>query len=137
MQSKLKAVLLVPLAAALILFGCTTAGSPRRSLDELRSALLEHDAERAVRYIDVDSIVDCMARDIIERYEKKAGSPLGLAGVLVGKQAAALAMPYIKEAVRKEIREAIASSGETGYFHDIRRASVWYLDIEVAGDRRW
>ena len=142
MQSRRKVVLLPPhlitvcllLAMLAMLFGCTTVGSPRRSLDELRSALLEHDAERAVRYIDVNSIVDCMARDIFEKYEKKADNPLALAGVLVGRQAAALAMPAIKEAVRKELKEAIASSGESGYFHDIRKASVWYLNIEVAGD---
>jgi len=128
--------MLLPLLGVVLamLVGCTTAGSPRHSLGELRSALLAHDAERAVRYIDVESIVDCMARDMFERYEKKAESPLALAGVLVGRQAAALVMPVIKEAVRKELMEAIASSGETGYFHDIRRASVWYLNIEVSGE---
>jgi hypothetical protein len=135
MKSSIRnAALLLPLFAALLLAGCTTAGSPRRSLDDLRSALLAHDAERAVRYIDVDSIVDCMARDVFEKYEKKADDPLALAGLLVGRQAAALVMPAIKEVIRKELREAIASSGESGYFHDIRRASVWYLNIEVTGD---
>jgi hypothetical protein len=135
MEWKRKAMLLSLLGVVLTMFfGCATAGSPRRSLDELRSALLAHDAERAVRYIDLDSVVDCMARDIFERYEKKADSPLALAGVLVGRQAAALVMPAIKEAVRKELMEAIASSGDTGYFHDIKRASVWYLNIEVSGE---
>ena len=87
-----------------------------------------------MQYIDVDSVVDCMARDTFDRYEKKADNPMALAGIALGRQAAAIVMPAIKEALRRELKEAIASSGESGYFHDIKRASVWYLNIEVTGD---
>ena len=87
-----------------------------------------------MQYIDVDSVVDCMARDTFDRYEKKADNPMALAGIALGRQAAAIVMPAIKEALRRELKEAIASSGESGYFHDIKRASVWYLNIEVTGE---
>ena len=54
--------------------------------------------------------------------------------VMAGRQAAAVIMPEIKDLVRKQLKEAITSSDEAGYFRDIRRASVWYLNIAVEGD---
>jgi hypothetical protein len=134
MPSKHATICLVTLTLLALLSGCTRAGTPRRSLAELRSALLEHDGERAVRYIDVDSIVDSMARDTFEKMEKKADNPLYAAGLLAGRQAAALAMPAVKGLLRKELKAAIASSGESGYFHDIERSSVWYLNIAVTDE---
>jgi hypothetical protein len=125
-------MLLIPLFLAS--FGCTTAGTPRRSLDELRTALLDHDAKRALQYIDVDSVVDCLVRDVFLKYETKAGNPLEAFGVGVGRQAAAFLMPQIKEMARQQLERAITSSDQAGYFRDIRRASVWYLNITVDGD---
>ena len=117
-----------------LLSGCTLSNTPRRSLSELRTALLDHDAERAFRYIDTDSVVECLARDIFLKYEKKANNPLEVLGLMAGRQAASAMMPGIKDLVRKQLREAITSSDEAGYFQDIRRASVWYLNIDVEGD---
>ena len=117
-----------------LLAGCTLANTPRRSLSELRTALLDHDAERAFRYIDTDSVVEGLVRDILLKYEKKADSPLEALGLMAGRQAASAMMPQIKDLARKQLKEAITSSDEAGYFQDIRRASVWYLNIDVEGD---
>ena len=135
MPRKLSLLFIVgPLAWVFLLAGCTLADTPRRSLAELRTALLDHDAERALRYIDTDSVVDCLARDVFLKYEKKADTPLEALGAAAGRQAAALMLPEIKKLVRKQLEEAIASSDEEGYFEDIRKASVWYLNIRVEGD---
>jgi len=123
-----------PLLCVSLLAGCTLANTPRRSLSELRTALLDHDAERALRYIDMDSVVECLVRDIFLKYEKKADNPLEALGVAAGRQATALILPEIKNLVGKQLKEAIASSDEAGYFEDIRKASVWYLSIRVEGD---
>ncbi len=117
----------------LVLPGCTLSDTPRRSLSELRTALLDHDAERAFRYIDTDRVVECLVRDTFLKYEKKADSPLEALGLMAGRQAASIMMPGIKDLVRKQLKEAITSSDEAGYFQDIRRASVWYLTIDVEG----
>ena len=114
--------------------GCTLDGTPRRSLSELRTALLNRDADRALRYVDLDSVVDCAARDISRRYEANADSPLEMLGVRAGREAAKALMPGIKALVRSQIRNAIASSDQWGYFDDIRKASVWYLNVRVEGD---
>ncbi len=117
-----------------LLPACTLADTPRRSLSELRTALLDHDAERAFRYIDTDSVVECLVRDILLKYEKKADSPLEALGVMAGRQAASAMMPGIKDLARRQLKEAITSSDQAGYFQDIRRSSVWYLTIDVEGD---
>jgi len=114
--------------------GCAFGNTPRRSLSELRTALLNHDADRALRYIDVDSVVGCMAQDMFQRYEAKADNPMEALGIRVGKEAAAIIMPEVKELLREQLRRAITSSDEWGYFRDITRASVWYLNIRVEGD---
>jgi len=95
---------------------------------------LDHDADRALRYIDTDRVVDCLVRDIFLKYEKKADNPLGALGTIAGRQAASVMMPEIRDLVRKELKKAITSSDEAGYFQDIKRASVWYLNITVEGD---
>ena len=136
MKPKRRCVLFLALLLLWIppLLGCTLSNTPRRSLSELRTALLDHDAEQALRYIDTDSVVDCLVRDIFRNYEKKADNPLGALGLMAARQAASALMPGIKDLVRKQLRDAITSSDEAGYFQDIRRASVWYLNIDVEGD---
>ena len=133
-QKVTASILALLLLGTLLSAGCTLDNTPRRSLSELRSALLSHDADRALRYIDVDRVVDCMARDMFQRYEAKADNPLEALGIRAGKEAAAIIMPQVKEQLREQLRKAITSSGEGGYFRDIRRASVWYLNIHVEGD---
>jgi hypothetical protein len=120
--------------AVLVLTGCTLDGTPRRSLSELRAALLNRDADRALQYVDLDSVVDFAAKDISLRYETKAVRPLEILGIEAGKEAAKVLMPGIKALVRKQIRNAITSSDQWGYFDEIRRASVWYLNVTVEGD---
>jgi hypothetical protein len=127
-------VFLALIAAAFAPVGCTLSDTPRRSLAELRSALLDHDADRALRYVDVDSIVECVARDILLKYEARSEDPLEQAGVRIGREVSRLLMPGAKAIARKRIREAIASVDQWGYFDDIRRSSVWYLAVDVDGD---
>jgi len=114
--------------------GCTLSNTPRRSLSEFREALLCHDADRALRYIDVDRVVDSMAKEMLRKYEVKANTPLEALGVMMGKEVAETMMPEVRALIREQLWQAIASPTEGGFFRDIRRASVWYLTIQVEGD---
>ncbi len=114
---------------------CAMSHTPRHALSELRDALLHHDSDRALRYVDVDSIVDHLVNDLIQKYETKADTPLETAGVRAGRAAADFLMPGIKAVTRSQVRAAIASDDQWGYFEDIRRSSVWYLRITAEGDR--
>ncbi len=113
--------------------GCTLSNTPRRSLDELRTALLNHDADTAFRYVDVDSIVRCMVRDIFTKYESKADDPLTILGINAGRQVAGLLMPIVAELARNRVRAAILSPDEGGYFDYVKKGSVWYLEIATDG----
>jgi hypothetical protein len=128
-----------PLVLLLLIFtvsgGCTSSDSPRRSLSELRTALLNHDADTALRYIDVDSVVEGVVRDIFLKYESKADNPVAMLGLQAGKEVAHAVMPGLRAIARRQVRAAIMSDDEWGYFKDIRKASVWYLNITVDGDR--
>jgi hypothetical protein len=114
--------------------GCAFKDTPRHSLSELRAALLNRDADAAMRYIDVDSVVECMVSDIFLKHEGKAGSPLEKLGIAAGKGAANIIMPAAKALVRMQVKAAISSHEDSGYFQQIRRASVWYLNITRDGD---
>jgi hypothetical protein len=116
------------------LVGCTLSNTPRRSLSELRIALLNHDADTALRYVDVDSVVDALVRDVFRKHEAKMDNPIAKLGIKAGKEAADVVMPGLVAITRWQLRTAITSDDQWGYFEDIKKSSVWYLNIEVEGD---
>ncbi|OPY70106.1 MAG: hypothetical protein A4E57_00746 [Syntrophorhabdaceae bacterium PtaU1.Bin034] len=133
-RKKVLILFAVMLVAFFLSIGCTVRNSPRHSLSELRTALLNHDADAALRYLDVDSIVDCLVRDIFLKYESGSDDPLQAFGIKAGREATKLMMPGIKGLIRHQVRQAITSDDQFGYFDYIRRASVWYLNVTVEGD---
>jgi multidrug efflux pump subunit AcrA (membrane-fusion protein) len=131
---KKSSLLILLLLCVLAATGCTLANTPRRSLSELRTALLNHDADAALRYVDVDSIVENMVRDIFLKYEAKSDDPLALLGIEAGRQVAKALMPGVKELAKNRVKAAITSPDEGGYFEYVKKGSVWYVDIAADGD---
>jgi hypothetical protein len=125
---------IVLLISMVLMSACTLKGTPRYSLAELKTALLNHDAGEAFKYVDVDSIVEHMVNDMFAQRESWSKTTLDAFGVAIGRGIASALLPEAKQLIRKEVRGAIESGGETGYFEQIRRASVWYLTIEEEGD---
>lgn len=115
--------------------GCTASGAPRESLSRLRTALLNHDADTALRYIDVDSITDHLAEDLLNRCETSDDVLLSL-GIGMGRNIQPLLLPIIRETIRKQVRRAISSTEENAYFGYIRKAHVFYLNVTMEGDDR-
>lgn len=132
-MQKITAVILV--AVLSILSGCALPGTPRDSLVRLRTALLNHDADAALHYIDVDSITDHLAEDVLDRYDAY-GDPLTSLGLAVGRNMQPFLLPLVKEAVRKQVKRAISSTDDSGYFSYIRKAHVFYLNVTMEGDDR-
>jgi hypothetical protein len=115
--------------------GCALRDTPRHSLAEFRTALLNRDAETALRYVDTDSIVELWVKDLfLKQEEASSDNPLALLGVRAGKGVANALMPGMKAMAKRQLKAAIASEDQWGYFNDIRKASVWYLSIHVDGD---
>ncbi len=117
-----------------LLLACTVKNTPRHSLSQLRTALLNHDADDALRYLDLDSIVDAMIRDKFAKYEEKAEDPLQVMGVRAGREVVKILSPGLKGLLRAQVRSAITSPDEMGYFDYIRKSSVWYLNIRIDGE---
>jgi hypothetical protein len=121
--------------SALMLWSCTLKGTPRDSLSLLRTALLNHDADEAMKYIDVDSIVDHLVQERLERRAARAKSPSDALRLEAEKSIASATLPYAKELLARQVRKEIESGGESDYFDYIRKGSVWYLTIDDKGER--
>ncbi|HAR95663.1 MAG TPA: hypothetical protein DCR97_06845 [Deltaproteobacteria bacterium] len=132
----LKRIVLSILAVIVLIGGgCATTGTPRESLSQLRSALLNHDAETALRYIDVDSITDHLVDDILNGYGTSDEALTSL-GIGVGRNLQPLLLPLVTEAIRKQLRKAISSTEDNPYFGSIRKAHIFYLNVTVEEDGR-
>ncbi|HME41655.1 MAG TPA: hypothetical protein VKF36_01100 [Syntrophorhabdales bacterium] len=122
------------LASFCLLSACAIPSTPRHSLAELRNALLNHDADAALKYVDVESIVDHMVEDAFRAQESSAKAELDPLGLAVGRFVASAMLPQAKALIRKGVRAAIESDDQLGYFSSIKKASVWYLTIEEKGN---
>ena len=94
-----KTLSMVILALFCVSAGCALPGTPRDSLSRLRTALLNHDADGALRYLDVDSITEHLAEDLLNRYDS-SGDELTSLGVRAGRTLGPLLLPVVREAVR-------------------------------------
>jgi hypothetical protein len=131
--AEMKKIVLVVALLLLMDHGCATyTGTPRHALSQLREAILNHDPDTALTYIDLDRVVENMVETGLRGHE--ATSDTQSLGLAAAKKAAPFMLPLVKELVRRQLRLAITASEETGYFSSIRKASVWYLDIVVEGD---
>jgi hypothetical protein len=122
------------LTSLCLLSACTLQGSPRHSLGELRTALLNHDADAALKYVDVDSIVAHMVEDTFQAKESGAKTDLDALGLALGRALSSAMLPQTTSLIRKGVRAAIESDDQLGYFSSIRKASAWYFTIEEKGD---
>jgi hypothetical protein len=126
--------LIALLVSCCIFSSCALQGTPRHSLDELRSALLNHDADAALKYIDVDSVVAHLAEDTFKAKESSAKTDLDALGLALGRAIGSSILPQITPIIRKGVIAAIASDDQLGYFSSIKKSSVWYLSIDEKGD---
>ena len=126
------------LAAALLsLFlasACALQGTPRHSLGELRNALLAHNAEDALKYVDIESVVDHIIEDTFLSKESGIKTNSNALGLALGRSIASALLPQARTLIRKAVYAAIESDDQLGYFSQIRKASVWYFSIEEKGD---
>ncbi len=122
--------LIAVVSCVVLLAACTLSGTPRRSLAELKTALVNHDSGEALKYIDVDSIVEHLVDDMLTRRESRNRTGADALGTALGKGIASALLPQAKDLVRKQVRAAIESEDQAGYFEQIRRASVWYFSID-------
>lgn len=111
--------------------------TPRYSLYWFKKAILERDAESALKYLDTDSIVDNMAKDMSgEEDKEKAQSKDQSKGSMknIGKDIIMQNLPAIKEQLREQLKSAIISYNDRTILDNLNKASVFGLQITMEGD---
>jgi hypothetical protein len=130
-------VTLCILAVALSLSFIFIRETPRYSLYWFKKAILEHDAEGALKYLDTDSIVDNMVKDMSggedkEKAKSKNQSDDSMKNI--GKDIIMQNLPAIKVQLREQLKSAIISYKNRAALDNLNNASVFGLRITMEGD---
>jgi len=114
-----------------------TKATPRYSLYWFKRAILKHDAEEALKYIDIDSVLDNMVKDMSDRPDgekaqtkNESKKPMKNIGQEVIRQN----LPAIKEQLREQLKSAIISYNDRGALDKLNKASIFGLRIATEGD---
>jgi hypothetical protein len=107
--------------------------TPRYSLYQLKSALENHDPERALLFIDIDSIVDNLLRDALLKQDPAPKNEWEKMGQNFGKSLALMMAPAMKETLKSRFKSAIASVDEKNDLQKIKSAGLWDGEITVSG----
>lgn len=111
--------------------------TPRYSLYWFKKAILEHDAESALKYLDTDSIVDNMVKDMsAEEGKKKAQQKDQSEGSMknIGKDIIMQNLPAIKAQLQEQLKSAIISYNNKAVLDNLNKASVLGLRITMEGN---
>ena len=107
--------------------------TPRYSLYQLRSALENHDPESALLFIDIDSIVDNLLRDALQKQDVSPKNQWEQAGSDLGKGLVLMMAPAMKESLKSQFKSAIASTDDKIDLQKIKSVGLWDADIAVNG----
>jgi hypothetical protein len=111
--------------------------TPRYSLYWFKRAILDRDAESALKYLDTDSIVDNMVKDMSggddkEKTQSKDSSKGSMKNI--GKDVIMQNLPAIKTQLREQLKSAIISYNDRTVLNNLNKASVFGLQITMEGD---
>lgn len=138
---KKRLILLSSILSILIISGFagffSLYNTPRYSLYWFKKAILEHDAESALKYLDIDSIVDNMVKDTFDKQEQQQeqGKHQPAAPMKnIGKDIIMQNLPAIKKQLREQLESAILSYNDEAALDNLRKASVLGLVITMDGN---
>ena len=113
--------------------------TPRYSLYWFKKAILDHDAESALKYLDIDRIVDNMVQEMSggedkdkEKIQPKDPSKESMRNI--GKAVIMQNLPAIKTQLREQLKSAIVSYSDRTVLDNLNKASVFGLQIAMEGD---
>lgn len=111
--------------------------TPRYSLYWFKKAILERDAESALKYLDIDRIVDSMVKDMSGEGDKEITHPKNQSESSmknIGKDVIMQNLPAIKAQLREQLKSAIISYNNRTVLDNLNKASVFGLRITMKGD---
>lgn len=124
---------LILLAVFAFLYARTT---PYYSLHMLKKGIVNRDARQVLRYLDTDSILDSMAKDVFAQMDKKepARNKFEEHMRAAGKDLAAQLLPQLKAQMGESITNLLLSYNDEQLFGNLQRATVFALSITTHGN---
>ncbi len=114
--------------------------TPTYSLFMLKRAIIDHDAEKAMRYIDTDRIVDRIVADTFSADETSGPTGHNRWQTMmrkVGKEAIIQNLPAIKVQLREQLKSMIHSYNDETILAYLNKATVFAIPITVDGDKAY
>ena len=111
--------------------------TPRYSLYRFKKAILNHDAEQALNYLDVDTIIDNMVKDSFGDPDKQntgSGNKPDTSRKNVGREIIMQNLATIKTQLREQLKSAIVSYDDRSALETLSKASIFGLKITMEGD---
>lgn len=110
-------------------------GTPQYSLYQFRKSIENHDADSALKYLDIDSVVDNMMQDLIKEQEvKHPSSPAESFGNNFAKGLMTMMIPAMKEALKGQIKAGITTpSDKKTPVSGIQKGSFSDFEIKTEG----
>jgi hypothetical protein len=111
--------------------------TPRYSLYWFKKAILDHNAEDALKYLDINSIVDNMVKEMSGENDTKGGEPKDKperSTRNIGRDVIMQNLPAIKEQLREQLKSAIDSYNDKTALDNLSKASVFGLQITMEGN---
>ncbi len=111
-------------------------GTPYYSLYMLKKALVNRDAKGVLKYLDTDSILDNMAKDVFARMEKKepARNKFEESMQGIGKDVAAQLLPQLKKQMGEAITNLLLSYGDDESIGKLKKTTIFGLSVTVEGN---
>jgi hypothetical protein len=136
-----KFILFSSILITIIIFGVAgflaIHNTPRYSLYWFKKAILDHNAEGALKYLDIDSIVDNMVKDIFDKPEEqmeRAKNQPEASMKNIGKDIVMQNLPTMKKQLKEQLESAILSFNDEAALDNLRKANVLGLVITMEGD---
>ena len=102
------------LAGLLVAVYVYVKGTPQYSLYQFKKSVQNHDSETAFKYLDIDSLVDNLANDVMNAKDiNTPSSPGEELGQGLAKGLMTMMLPTLKEAMKSQIKTSITTSTES------------------------
>ena len=111
--------------------------TPYYSLYMFKKALIERDAPQVLKYLDTDSILDNMARDILARMDKKEPARNKFEEHMqgAGQEAVRQLLPQLKKQMGQSLTDLLLSYDNEKLFSDLQKVTVFAVSVETKDDR--
>jgi len=110
--------------------------TPYYSLYMFKKAIVNRDARSVLKYLDTDSILDNMAKDVFARMDKKEPARNKFEEHMrgAGKDLATQLLPQLKAQMGESITNLLLSYNDDSSFRKLSKATIFALSVTTQGN---